>query len=467
MTQVSILEGIYTDESANYVSSYPINMMPVVGKNGISDGYLRTAAGIASLDGAVGPGEDRGAFVWNNFCYRAMGSRLVRISGPTVTDLGDIGAGNAVTFDISIDRLAVASAGGLYYYDTTTGVTQVTDIDLGTVLDVCWIDGYFVTTDGAFIVVTELNDPYAVNPLKYGASDASPDAIVGLKKIRNELYVVNLTTIENFQNIGGTGFPFRRNPGGLIPKGAVGTHAVAYFLDTFAFVGNGLDEAPSVWIAQNGTAGNLSTPEIDREIQAVAWNERSLIEVEAVQEKGEQRLYIHLPTKTLVYHHQASRAAETPVWTILAGGVLMDEPYPGRHFAYAENRWVCGNVAGDIGYLLESLRTQWETTPGWQFDTTFLYNETRGGIIKVLELLGLSGRATSANPTMFLSWTIDGETWSQERAISMGASGQRNTRMQWRPKVRFAEQIGLRFRGASDAIVSFSRLEAEVEGLRV
>lgn len=463
--QWSILKGIYTDTDANYVASYPINMNPVVGENGLSNGYLRTAAGIADL--STGPGEDRGAFNWLNFCYRVMGTQLVRLSGATVTDLGSVGTGGTVTFDNSIDRLAIASGGGLYYWDNSS-LTQVTDPDLGVVLDVVWIDGYFMTTDGQYLVVTDLNDPYSVNPIKYGVSDASPDPIVALKKVRNEVYAINATTIENFQNVGGTGFPFRRNPGGLIPKGAVGTHAVSYYLDSFAFVGNGVDEAPSVWLAENGTAENLSTPQIDREIEAVPWDQRYLIEVEAIQEKAEQRLLVHLLTKTLVYHRQASIAAQTPVWTVLAGGIFADEPYPGRHFAYAENIWICGSPDGQIGYLWERIRTQFGELASWQFDTTFLYNEGRGGILKVAELHGLPGLVPiTIEPTMFMSWTQDGRTWSQENAISTGIQGQLSKRMQWRPRVRFANYLGMRFRGASAARNAFARLEIDVEPLNV
>ena len=44
----------------------------------------------------------------------------------------------------------------------------MTDLDLGVVLDFCWVDGYFMTTDGESLIVTELTDPMAVNPLKYG-----------------------------------------------------------------------------------------------------------------------------------------------------------------------------------------------------------------------------------------------------------------------------------------------------------
>jgi hypothetical protein len=112
-------------------------------------------------------------------CYRVMGTKLVTVaSNGTVTVLGDVGGPTTelVTMDYSFDVLAIASGGRLYYWipvnTTATSVwnptapilRQVTDPDLGVVLDFCWVDGYFMTTDGANLVVTELSDPTAGQP---------------------------------------------------------------------------------------------------------------------------------------------------------------------------------------------------------------------------------------------------------------------------------------------------------------
>lgn len=470
--RVSILEGAYASDAANFQTSYPINMQPVLTENGISEGYLRTWPGIETLN-TTGLGADRGAYLWlapySSFSYRVIGSKLVQVAGGVVTVDGDVGNdGKPVSFDNSFNKLAIASNGHLFYWDGA--LTQVTDPDLGTVLDVIFIDGYFMTTDGTYLVVTELNDPYSVNPLKYGTADANPDAIVAVKRIRDEAYAVGRFTIENFQNIGGNGFPFQRNPGGLIPKGAVGTHAVSYFLDTMAFVGGGENEAPSVWIAGYGQAIPISTPQIDREINAVPSDSWASIEVEAVQDKGEQRLLVHLPVvnKTLVYYHQMTKAnGGKPVWSILRSGANVDQAYTGRHFVYAEGNWLCGSQDGEIGRLNETIETQFDVVAGWQFDTKFVYNGGRGAIVKSAELIGLPGRDTAGviNPTAFMSWTQDGQTWSQERAISTGSSGERLKRMQWRPKTRMRTYLGMRFRGANAAVQGFSALEVEADPL--
>src|SRR5690606_10602327 len=107
------------------------------------------------------------------------------------------------------------SGGDLYYWDGVA-LTQMTDPDLGFVVTVMWIDGYFMVTDGFTVAVTELNDPFSIDPLKYGSSEVDPDPIVAFRKIRGEAYFVNANTTENQQNVGGNGFPFARNPGGMI-----------------------------------------------------------------------------------------------------------------------------------------------------------------------------------------------------------------------------------------------------------
>ena len=70
---IPILNGIYTDDAADFRTSYPINMVPVPKQQGISAGYLRPADGIVEL--GTGPGIDRGG--------RRAGDRLLLLApGP-------------------------------------------------------------------------------------------------------------------------------------------------------------------------------------------------------------------------------------------------------------------------------------------------------------------------------------------------------------------------------------------------
>ena len=152
MPEVPILSGIYADSAADFRVALPVNLVPIPTGAGISRSYLRPGDGLVQL--GTSPGVDRGGIEWRGQCYRVMGSRLVRIEASgTLTDIGDVGAGSLASFDYSFDYLGIASAGNLFLYNGAT-IQQVTDPDLGAVLDVIWIDGYFMTTDGEFLVVT-------------------------------------------------------------------------------------------------------------------------------------------------------------------------------------------------------------------------------------------------------------------------------------------------------------------------
>jgi len=66
------------------------------------------------------------------------------------------------------------------------------------VVDFVWVDGYFFTTDGEFLITTDINNPTSVNPLKYASSELDPDPVNALIKFKNEVYALNRHSIEVF-----------------------------------------------------------------------------------------------------------------------------------------------------------------------------------------------------------------------------------------------------------------------------
>lgn len=455
--EVSILQGAFYDTSGNIRPSLPINMQPVLTDSGFSKDYLRTAPGLTLV--ATGPGQDRGSIVWNGVHYRVMGNQLCSVSGGTVTQLGNVGNdGNPVKLDFGFDRLAIYSAHGLYYWNGTT-LTQVTDPNLGTPIDVCWIDGYYMLTDGTNLYVTELNSPTTILPSGSEQPPEDPTPVVAVMRIRDEIYAVTTNSIQNFQNIGGLNFPFQVNPSGMIAKGALGTHAVCYYLNTLAFVGGGRNEAPSVYLAGFGAATQISTPEIDRQLKALTPAQQAAIEIEGMVSGDEQRLYVHLPTVTLVYHNMASQAAQKPIWTQLAGGVAMNQAYPARHFASVGGTFYGGSATGQIGSHDGTVETQFGQATTWQFDAGLIYNEGKGAIVKSVELAGAVNAGTA-----LLSWTRDGKNWGPQQAVTMDV-GNPSKHVQWRPKTRMWSVLGLRFQGQGAVTAGFGRLDVDLEPL--
>ena len=463
MAQIPILSGIYTDGNADFRTALPVNLIPVPKGQGISAGYLRPADGIVQL--GAGPGADRGGINWNNVCYRVMGTKLVSISAAGVaTTLGDVGAGGQVTFDYSFDRLAIASGGRLYYWNGST-LTQVTDADLGTVLDVVWVDGYFMTTDGEFLVVTELNDPFAIDPLKYGSSEIDPDPVKGLIKLRGEIYAMNRHTIEVFDNIGGDTFPFQRIEGAQIEKGILGTHCACMFVDAIAFLGSGRGEAPGVYIGGNSQASKISTREIDQILLEYTEAQLAASVLESRIDKGHQHLWVHLPDRVLVFDAAGSQAASTPVWFTLTSGLADFAQYPARNLVWCYDRWLVGSPASAVhGYLDTAVSTQYGAKARWEFGTTIVYSEGRSAIFHQLELVCLTGRvALGTDPRISTAYSVDGETWGQEKFISAGKIGDRAKRLVWFQQGHMRNWRIQRFRGTSDAHISIARLEAQLE----
>ena len=103
---------------------------------------------------------------------------------------------------------------------------------------------------------------------------------------------------------------------------------------------------------------------------------------------------------------------------------------------------------------------------GWEFGTQIVYNSGNGAIFHEIELIALTGRVQlGLNPTIWTSWSEDGETFSQEFAIQAGKIGQRNIRLSWIRQGVMQHWRIQKFRGTSDAHMSIARLEARIEGL--
>ena len=501
--QIPILNGIYTDGTPEIRTSYPVNLVPVPKVSGISNGFLRPGDGIVA--NGAGPGVDRGGIEWNNICYRVMGTKLVSVSSSgAVTVLGDVGGPttNLVTFDYSFTSLAVASGGRLYYWNSTAGLLQVTDPDLGFVIDFCWVDGYFMTTDGQYLIVTELNNPFAVNPLEYGSSEADPDPILALLKLRNEVYALNRHTIEVFNNVGGDLFPFARIEGAQMQKGCIGTQACCVFVDAMAFLGGGRNEAPGIYLGVSATTTKVSTQEIDNILLQYTEDQLSTVKLESRNDKAHEHLYVHLPDQTLVYDASASRALQEQVWFVLVSTTTGIAQYRARNIVWCYNKWLVGDPQSSaIGYLVQSTGRHWDQQVRWEFGTLIVYNESNGAIFNKLELVALTGSvaivtqivdgllkedgffllqengeyillelavpssAALGNPQISTSYSLDGRSWSQDKFISVGTTGDTKKRLAWFQQGHMRNWRIQRFRGDSSAHVSFARLEAQLEAL--
>lgn len=449
MPQIPLLGGMVANGQAEFVESPPINLEPVAIDNKISTGQFRAPAGL--VPHSTGPGTDRGAIVWNGRHFRVMGTKLVEVG---VGVIGDVGGSGPVAMDYGFDRLSIQSGQSLFYLDAN-GLTQVTDTDLGRVNDALWVDGYFMTTDGSYVVVTQLSDPTQVDPLKYGSAEEDPDMITGLIKVRGEVYVTGRHTIEVMSNVGGNGFPFAVIDGATIPYGCVSPSAKCHFAESFAFVGSGRNEALGVYVAGSGTAVKLSTRALDRALSTIP--DPTKIEMEAWAYLDEKRLFVHFPNETWVYCDGASRKLGEPIW-------YRRTRCP-RHAVEMNGTWYAA-IGDEIGKLSHDVSTILGDPVEWRFDTPFAHADGAAYILGGIELVGLPGRMPfQEEGTAFFSYSVDGETYSRERMIRLGKAGERRRRMIWRPNCRIPNYATFRFRGFDASMPGFTKIEADVEPL--
>lgn len=461
--QIPIMNGIYSNEVSDLRTSYPINMIPVPKENGISNGYLRPAEGIELFSNVAGL--DRGGINWNGVLYRVVGEYLIRFNADgTNLAIGSVTNGGQCSFTYSFDYLAIASNEKLFLYDGED-LKQVTDGDLGVVKDVTWIDGYFMTTDGDFLVITELNDPFAVNPLKYGSAEMDPDPIMSIEKVQNEICAVGRYSIEVFDNVGGDNFPFTRIGGAVTTKGTLGTFTCCLLEGELFFVGSGRGEQISVYLNSNGAAQKVSTREIDQILASYSEEVLSKCLLESRSLNGHQWLYYHLPDKTLVYDLAASLVTQQPIWFILS----TNGRYSANNFVWCYDKWTVGHpIKGFIGVITDKVSSHYGERIDWEFGTTILYNNGFGAIFHQIELVCLTGNIDfNKKPTISTQYSLDGELWSTERFINAGGVGNRAKRLVWLQQGNMRNWRIQKFKGNSDARISVIRLEAYIEPLTV
>lgn len=479
--QIPILSGVYTDNGPDIRLALPVNMVPVLSPaNGVSNAYLRPADGL--VQNGSGPGIVRGGINWNGVCYRVMGSKLVSIaSDGTVTTLGEVGNDNKpVTMDygylalpgpppVNAQCLIIASATNLFYW-TGSSLIQVSDQDLGIVLDCCWIDGYVLTTDGEYVVSTDLLNSTSVIATSYTSTDNDPDPIVALIHLHDEVYAINRNTIQVLKDTGTPAvgsFTFSLVDGGRIMKGAVGTKACCIFLDQIAFLGSGRNETCAIYLASNSQTTKISSQEIDQLLESYTEEQLSQTILETRIERGRRHLYVHLPDRTVVYDASTSEEGGQQIWFTLTSTLSGFSQYRARHMVWCYDQWLVGDPRSTmVGYMTPTSGDHWGQPVRWEFGTLIVYNEGNGALFNELELVTMTGRVLpGVTPTISTSYSTDGMSWSQDRVIQAGLNGQTKKRLAWFQQGHMRNWRIQRFRGDTQAHLSFARLEAKLEGL--
>ena len=464
--RLPLIKGTRADENAEWRDSLPKNMVGFFQEIAGAPGYLRTSDGLTEF--ASGFGVDRGG-IWSerfNKHFRLSADRFVEVSQfGVVDDLGDpttIPGSDQATFENSFNSVAFVADGDYWRWDGSTLSNITKPVGAGDFLDMTWIDGYYIFTDGENLWNTTLADEEAFGANERAGSDFAPDSIVAVDKTTdNKLIVFNRYTTERFYNNAGPSFPFARIPNAAIPIGIVGTHAKASIGDgAWVVFGGSKEYSPSFYLLTNSYQ-NISTKEIDAIIDTYSDFELVSMRIEFRDTRDQSLVICHLPRHTLVYDLTMSSKGGEHIWYQWTSGDVpwraINGVYDPRNVDDSASSWIYGDRLNEtIGKLDTTVCTQYGERVQWECRTPLV---KIGTTVREMEVLTAPGHGPSENPQVFVSTTKDGVIYTTDVMISQGGTGEYQKRLIARRLGDYPNLFGLRLRGFSRTITNLSGCE--------
>jgi hypothetical protein len=458
---LTFIKGDKVSSKTDYRDALPVNMYavrrPILG----ADGYMIQMQGLTQLGSGVGV--DRGGF-WNDqqqAHFRVSGGSLIKLStdGSIIT-IGSISGADTATLDSSFNTQAVCADGRFWLYDATNGFREVTDPDLGSPIDFCWIDGYYFFTDGEYIYHTDITNESVIDPLKFATAEFIPDYTYGVAKTEdNKVMVFGRYSIEYFVNQATANFAFTRVVSRALKIGIVGTHAKCEVAGKYFILGNRKEEAVSFHRIGVGQTEKLATREIDQILQGYTETQLADVVLESFESDGTSFVMVHLPNHVLMFNPTIAAAAGVDqAWSIWKSDVLGDVPCRAKHGVFDRrlNQWVFGDKQdATIGLLDASVATQYGNIVEIELFTPFIYLEDQS--VDELDIETIPGWTGSTDATVFVSMTYDGITYGLESSQMYGLPSQYGTRFIVRRLGYIDNWFAFKLRAASTSRMAFGR----------
>lgn len=464
---VNLYKGDKVNDNVDYVDALPTNMYTVERAILGGDNYITNFYGLTNF--GTGNGLGRGG-IWVSASsleghYRVSGNSLISINpnGTTVV-IGNISGSGKVSMAYSFNNLAIVADGNLYYYNVNNGLRLLNNPNIGSPIDVVWLDGYFFLTDGIDIYHSDITNEESFLPLDFGNAQFSPDASRGLGVNEdNEVIVYGAFTIEYFVNVGTVNFAFQRIEQKAQKIGIIGTHCKSEMNGKWYILGRRKESAPSCHIVSLGTEQGISSRAIDQILASYNPDDLSTTTIDTMIIDNTKFVIYHLPRHTLLFNMTIAEVkGTTNAWTILKSDVLGDIKFRAMNPVLdpRNSKWVVDdNQDSTIGYLDRSTCVQYGNIIEWLLYSPFLNLETLS--IDMLEIQTIPGIAPDENATVAVSITKNGRSYSNEFWTLYGDNYDYSNRFYLRDIGYVRHWIGFKFRGASTARMSFASFNIE------
>lgn len=455
---VPFLKGDKHGSETDYRDALPVNMYPIQREILGAQGYMIQAEGLTQY--ATGGGADRGG-IWNERLeshFRVSGGSLISVSeSGAVTALGSISGLDQAAMPYSFTTQGIVADGRFWRYNSSIGLAEVTDPDLGDPIDCVWIDGYYFFTDGEFIYHSDIANEASIDPLKFATAEFMPDPSLGVAKTTdNKVIVFGRYSTEYFVNVASQNFAFSRVPTRAVKAGIVGTHAKAEINDRWYILGGRKEDSPSVFMLGVGDVSKVATREVDKIIAGYTETALASSRLEARTIDGNAYLLVHLPNETLCYSETiAQKVGMTYAWAILNTGTD-SLSWRGINGIYEPRKgvWVYGDKYGNqIGFLDRNAGTQYGEIAEWELYSPLLNLEQ--GSIDELSIETIPGFTSTSDAKVFISMTYDGVTYGKEWVQLYGSPNDYNKRFIVRRLGYVREIFGFKLRGATRSRMAF------------
>ena len=165
----------------------------------------------------------RAAIEFQHQLYSVVGSSFVRVnSAGVITTLGSLPLSGNVDIAKNTNQIAILIEPDLYVYDGAS-LSKVGDSDFnsrgGKRMAVMDNYGAFVEPQSGRWFICDLNDFTVFDPLDFATAEAMPDDLVSIESNNTQFVLFGEKSGEMWDNIGGSGFPFQRNPNGFFETG--------------------------------------------------------------------------------------------------------------------------------------------------------------------------------------------------------------------------------------------------------
>jgi hypothetical protein len=220
----------------------------------------------------------RGSLVTSSAVYAAFTDQVVKFSssGGASTAVDGLDGEDRVFFAKNNKRptpdvVMVCGAGAFKMVSDV--ISDLSDVDLPSAIDVCFLDGYFffIINDGRCFS-SGLND-ITINANDFITAEAKSDTLLRGIPWVGQLWLFGSTSIEVWagQPVNDTGFPFNRIA--VVQRGLAGQGAVAGYEDGFGKALLWVGDDNAVHMAAGYTPQKVSTPDLERLIAAVEYKD--------------------------------------------------------------------------------------------------------------------------------------------------------------------------------------------------